>query len=93
MAPIDGPLEPGWVMTVEPGIYIPDSVTEWTNEFAWTGAAEREGHTSGQALKKVGALKFRTLRTSPAKSSARRRRGAAWGGTSTCRRCARRTTR
>ncbi len=24
MAPIDGPLEPGWVMTVEPGIYIPE---------------------------------------------------------------------
>jgi Xaa-Pro aminopeptidase len=24
MAPVDGPLEAGWVMTVEPGIYIPD---------------------------------------------------------------------
>ena len=24
MAPVDGPLEPGWVMTVEPGIYIPE---------------------------------------------------------------------
>ena len=24
MAPIDGPLEAGWVMTVEPGIYIPE---------------------------------------------------------------------
>ncbi len=24
IAPIDGPLTPGWVMTVEPGIYIPD---------------------------------------------------------------------
>jgi Xaa-Pro aminopeptidase len=24
VAPPDGPLEPGWVMTVEPGIYIPD---------------------------------------------------------------------
>ena len=23
LAPIDGPLEPGWVITVEPGIYIP----------------------------------------------------------------------
>jgi Xaa-Pro aminopeptidase len=23
IAPIDGPLEPGWVITVEPGIYIP----------------------------------------------------------------------
>jgi Xaa-Pro aminopeptidase len=24
LAPIDGPLAPGWIMTVEPGIYIPD---------------------------------------------------------------------
>jgi Xaa-Pro aminopeptidase len=24
LAPFDGPLEPGWVLTVEPGIYIPD---------------------------------------------------------------------
>ena len=24
MAPVDGPLEAGWVMTVEPGIYIPE---------------------------------------------------------------------
>ncbi|MFM8413180.1 MAG: aminopeptidase P N-terminal domain-containing protein, partial [Planctomycetota bacterium] len=24
IAPVDGPLEPGWVITVEPGIYIPD---------------------------------------------------------------------
>ena len=24
LAPPDGPLAPGWVMTVEPGIYIPD---------------------------------------------------------------------
>ncbi|MFM9058290.1 MAG: aminopeptidase P family protein [Planctomycetaceae bacterium] len=24
LAPIDGPFEPGWVITVEPGIYIPD---------------------------------------------------------------------
>ncbi|MBM4020674.1 MAG: aminopeptidase P family protein [Planctomycetes bacterium] len=24
VAPLDGPLEPGWVITVEPGIYIPD---------------------------------------------------------------------
>jgi Xaa-Pro aminopeptidase len=24
LAPVDGPLEPGWVMTVEPGIYIPE---------------------------------------------------------------------
>ena len=24
VAPFDGPLEPGWVITVEPGIYIPD---------------------------------------------------------------------
>lgn len=24
LAPVDGPLEPGWVITVEPGIYIPD---------------------------------------------------------------------
>jgi Xaa-Pro aminopeptidase len=24
IAPLDGPLEPGWIMTVEPGIYIPD---------------------------------------------------------------------
>lgn len=24
MAPINGPFEPGWVVTVEPGIYIPD---------------------------------------------------------------------
>lgn len=24
LAPIDGPLEPGWIVTVEPGIYIPD---------------------------------------------------------------------
>jgi Xaa-Pro aminopeptidase len=24
IAPVDGPLEPGWVMTVEPGIYIPE---------------------------------------------------------------------
>jgi len=24
IAPFDGPLEPGWVITVEPGIYIPD---------------------------------------------------------------------
>jgi len=24
VAPIDGPLEPGWVITVEPGIYIPE---------------------------------------------------------------------
>jgi Xaa-Pro aminopeptidase len=24
LAPFDGPLEPGWVVTVEPGIYIPD---------------------------------------------------------------------
>ena len=24
LAPMDGPLEPGWVVTVEPGIYIPD---------------------------------------------------------------------
>jgi Xaa-Pro aminopeptidase len=24
LAPLDGPLAPGWVMTVEPGIYIPD---------------------------------------------------------------------
>jgi Xaa-Pro aminopeptidase len=23
IAPLDGPLEPGWIMTVEPGIYIP----------------------------------------------------------------------
>jgi Xaa-Pro aminopeptidase len=24
LAPVDGPLEPGWVITVEPGIYIPE---------------------------------------------------------------------
>jgi Xaa-Pro aminopeptidase len=24
IAPVDGPLEPGWVITVEPGIYIPE---------------------------------------------------------------------
>ena len=24
LAPVDGPLEPGWVVTVEPGIYIPE---------------------------------------------------------------------
>lgn len=24
LAPLDGPLQPGWVMTVEPGIYIPE---------------------------------------------------------------------
>jgi Xaa-Pro aminopeptidase len=24
IAPINGPFEPGWVITVEPGIYIPD---------------------------------------------------------------------
>jgi Xaa-Pro aminopeptidase len=24
LAPFDGPLAPGWVMTVEPGIYIPE---------------------------------------------------------------------
>ena len=24
IAPVDGPLQPGWVMTVEPGIYIPE---------------------------------------------------------------------
>jgi len=24
LAPVNGPFEPGWVMTVEPGIYIPD---------------------------------------------------------------------
>ena len=24
LAPVDGPFEPGWVVTVEPGIYIPD---------------------------------------------------------------------
>jgi Xaa-Pro aminopeptidase len=24
IAPFDGPLEPGWVITVEPGIYIPE---------------------------------------------------------------------
>jgi Xaa-Pro aminopeptidase len=24
LAPLDGPLEAGWVMTVEPGIYIPE---------------------------------------------------------------------
>jgi len=24
IAPVDGPLEPGWIMTVEPGIYIPE---------------------------------------------------------------------
>ncbi|MFM8985414.1 MAG: M24 family metallopeptidase [Planctomycetia bacterium] len=23
LAPVDGPLAPGWVITVEPGIYIP----------------------------------------------------------------------
>jgi Xaa-Pro aminopeptidase len=24
LAPVNGPFEPGWVVTVEPGIYIPD---------------------------------------------------------------------
>jgi Xaa-Pro aminopeptidase len=24
LAPLDGPLEPGWIVTVEPGIYIPE---------------------------------------------------------------------
>jgi Xaa-Pro aminopeptidase len=24
LAPVDGPLAPGWVITVEPGIYIPE---------------------------------------------------------------------
>jgi Xaa-Pro aminopeptidase len=24
LAPVNGPFEPGWVLTVEPGIYIPD---------------------------------------------------------------------
>ena len=45
-------------------------VTEWTHEFAWTGAAVREGDPGAAASKRVGALKFKTLRTSPAKSCA-----------------------
>lgn len=49
-----------------PRLYIPDSPSEWTHEFSWTGSVKGET-ISGPARKQVDALKFTKLRTSPGK--------------------------
>lgn len=51
-----------------PGIYMPQSVSEWLHEFSWTGASERDGLTSEKATKRVNGLKFTKLRTCPGKT-------------------------
>jgi len=50
-----------------PCLYIPDSASEWTHEFSWTGAAAKSETISGPARKQVDAIKFTKLRTSPGK--------------------------
>eukprot|EP00929_Paragymnodinium_shiwhaense_P121404 TRINITY_DN93628_c0_g1_i1.p1 TRINITY_DN93628_c0_g1~~TRINITY_DN93628_c0_g1_i1.p1 ORF type:complete len:497 (-),score=115.47 TRINITY_DN93628_c0_g1_i1:335-1825(-) len=51
-----------------PRLYTPETACEWTHEFSWTGAANKEGESiSGPARKKVNALQFTKLRTSPGK--------------------------
>lgn len=52
-----------------PRIYIPESASEWTHRFSWTGNADSSGgfDPTGRARKKTDALKFEKLRTSPGK--------------------------
>lgn len=50
-----------------PCIYIPRSASEWTHEFAWTGAANSERSIDQPNVKQIGALKFKKMRTCPGK--------------------------
>jgi hypothetical protein len=56
-----------------PRIYIPESSSEWTHQFSWTGNADtsqsgESWDTAHKARKKTNALKFEKLRTSPSKT-------------------------
>lgn len=51
-----------------PCIYIPRSASEWTHEFAWTGAADSERRIDKHTVKSIGALKFTKMRHCPSKT-------------------------
>jgi len=49
-----------------PGLYVPQTASEWIHEFRWTGP-DNAADSMERARKKVGALHFKTLRVIPAK--------------------------
>eukprot|EP00931_Biecheleriopsis_adriatica_P067180 TRINITY_DN41368_c0_g1_i1.p1 TRINITY_DN41368_c0_g1~~TRINITY_DN41368_c0_g1_i1.p1 ORF type:complete len:497 (-),score=91.83 TRINITY_DN41368_c0_g1_i1:302-1792(-) len=69
--PLGGTAEVQRHLIQGPRIYIPESPSEWTHQFCWTGNAETGSEkgwdTASRARKKTNALKFEKLRTSPGK--------------------------
>merc|ERR1712228_276255 len=50
-----------------PGIYVPQSASEWVHEFSWTGPADASDNINEQGRKKAHAVKMSKLRTIPGK--------------------------